>query len=480
LTNIGGAALGVGISAAQGIMAQSAYKDQLDAINRGEWDREKYKTKEEAMAGAQTERNEGVGGAVGSGIGTVIGTVLGGPVGAMIGGAIGKFAGEYIGKNWTKITDWFSNGWNKVVKYFTSINWGKVGETLISVFLPPVGAIIQVVKHWDEISAWFSEKWDAAMASVSVLWQNIKEGWDSNIAQPFKEYVIQPIKDGIKWLDENIWQPVKSFFAKVKEGWDKLMAGIQKFLDDPWGSIKQGAKNKYEEAKDWAKDKYNSAKDWLKEKLNFSVGGIVGGNSYSGDRVLTGLNSGEMVLNKNQQAALFSFINEMPSVLSKISSNGNVSYYNASNYSNSSISKAESSNTFNGIQTDLFRSIGGIISSIVSPLSVLKNSNDVKAKPVGEKEYVYTPTNSNPISNGVTEVTVKDINVNVNGTLKLDAGNFTKNIDINQLLNDSSFVSQLKDLIKQSINNDINNGRFMNDIASMRGMPSQVGLWGRK
>ena len=139
-------------------------------------------------------------------------------------------------------------------------------------------------------------------------------------------------------------------------------------------------------------------------------GGIVGGNSYSGDKILTGLNSGEMVLNATQQASLF---------------------------------------------------------------------NMIKAKPVGEKEYVYVPTNVNS-SNGFSEITVKDINVNINGTLKLDAGNLTKNIDINHLLNDSSFVSQLKDLIKESINNDINNGRFMNDIASMRGMPSQVGLWGRK
>ena len=170
-----------------------------------------------------------------------------------------------------------------------------------------------------------------------------------------------------------------------------------------------------------------------------------------------------MVLNKNQQAALFNFINEMPSVLSKIGSNGNVSYYNARNYSNSTdrslqmsydtsnlvsrvlnstanTSKIESNNTFNGIQTDLFRSLGSVISSIVSPLSILKNSNDVKAKPVGEKEYIYTPANNDSISNGVTEVTVKDINVNVNGNLKLDTGNFTKNIDINQLLKNPLFT----------------------------------------
>ena len=322
-------------------------------------------------------------------------------------------------------------GWDNAMKVFS---------ILLHNSKKAITEAIEIIKEiWDTVSNTVSElwantidgiknAWDEKIAQpAAALWEGIKNAWNENITQPFKEYVIQPIKDGIKWLDENIWQPVKSFFAKVKEGWDKLMGGIQKFLDDPWGTIKQGANNKYEEAKDWAKDKYNGAKDWIKEKLNFSVGGIVGGNSYSGDRVLTGLNSGEMILNASQQSSLFSFISSIPSIMS----------------------------------------------------SMLNNRNDVKAKPVGEREYIYTPSNTNR-GNGITELTVRDINVNVNGTLKLDAGNFTKNIDINQLLNDSSFVSQLKDLIKESINNDINNGRFMNDIASMRGMPSQVGLWGRK
>jgi len=430
MVNVGGAALGVGISAAQGIMAQSAYKDKLDLINRGEWDRERYKTKEEAMAGAQTERNEGVGGAVGSGVGTVIGTILGGPVGAMIGGAIGKFAGEYIGKNWTKITDWFSKGWDKVVKYFTSIDWGKVGETLISVFLPPVGAIIQVVKHWDDITAWVGEKWDGAMSQLSVLWKDIKDGWNNYIEQPFKEYVLQPIKDIVKWTDENILQPVKSFFAKVKEGWDKLMGGIQKFLDDPWGSIKQGAKNTYEDAKGWAKEKWDGAKGWVNDLFSekHANGGIVGGNSYSGDKVLTGLNSGEMVLNKNQQSRLFNFISNASDVIS----------------------------------------------------TALNGDNGIKTRPFGENSFRMIPRDIS-VENGqkVSEITVKDVNLNVNGTIKLDAGNFAKNIDINQLLNDSSFVSSLKEIIKNSINNDMNGGRFMNDNATLRGSIGTTTYWGR-
>lgn len=41
----------------------------------------------------------------------------------------------------------------------------------------------------------------------------------------------------------------------------------------------------------------------------FANGGIVGGSSYTGDKVLARLNSGEMVLNKHQQRNLFGLIN---------------------------------------------------------------------------------------------------------------------------------------------------------------------------
>lgn len=41
----------------------------------------------------------------------------------------------------------------------------------------------------------------------------------------------------------------------------------------------------------------------------FATGGIVGGNSYSGDRVPAMVNSGEMILNKEQQSRLFNMVN---------------------------------------------------------------------------------------------------------------------------------------------------------------------------
>lgn len=46
-----------------------------------------------------------------------------------------------------------------------------------------------------------------------------------------------------------------------------------------------------------------------KSAHKFANGGIVGGNSYTGDRVTANVNSGEMILNRTQQARLFQMIN---------------------------------------------------------------------------------------------------------------------------------------------------------------------------
>ena len=52
-----------------------------------------------------------------------------------------------------------------------------------------------------------------------------------------------------------------------------------------------------------------SAKSALAEAPAFAMGGIVGGSSFQGDRVLARVNSGEMILNKAQQGRLFGMIN---------------------------------------------------------------------------------------------------------------------------------------------------------------------------
>lgn len=47
----------------------------------------------------------------------------------------------------------------------------------------------------------------------------------------------------------------------------------------------------------------------VKSAGSFATGGVIGGNSYAGDRLTAHVNSGEMILNKQQQARLFNIAN---------------------------------------------------------------------------------------------------------------------------------------------------------------------------
>lgn len=265
-----------------------------------------------------------------------------------------------------------------------------------------------------------------------------------------------------------ITTPFRLFISSI-EGIGKLILHPVDTIKNAWNSLKNwwNSDNKLERL-------WNIGKNVVMGEKH-ADGGIVGGNSYSGDRILTGLNSGEMVLNKDQQTQLFKFIQNASSILTKIGSSNGVTYYNASN-KHSAIHNNVGGNILSNILSTIFNSNSNIVSS------ALNTNNNIKTVPFGENSFRKIPKSeyTEYSYNKGGEIVVKDINLNVNGTLKLDAGTVTKNLDINQLLSDTTFISSLKDLIKQSINNDINNGKFMNDIASMRGMPSQVGLWGRK
>lgn len=304
LANVGGAALGLGLSAYQGFNAQGKYNNTVNEINNSNMsDTEKAK----ALENARIDRNSEVGGAVGQGVGTVLGTFFFGPLGGMIGAAVGKFAGEFIGKYWDPI--W--NGIKNIVKTLGNAIWG-----------------------------------------------------------------------GIKFLVDN--NPI----AWMAEGIGKLFG------------------------KDWSPTKIIG--DLFSSGEKHSEGGVIGGNSRSGDRVPILANSGEAVITPQQFNAAFG---ETP----------------------------------------------------VRPKDSL-----------GEKEYVYKPTRSETSNVNGNTITVKDFNINLSGTVKLDAGNYSKSINGRELLNDYEFMTEIKNMIKQSINQGINGGRFLNDVATVAGFPSQTSMYGKK
>ena len=371
-----------------------------------------------------------------------------GPLGAGIGAAVGAIKGAY--DTWKSLPE---NADKDFIDYAKS-----VGDS--------------IVEGGKEAFNWAKEKVGPALSAVN---KDIEE------------------RGGYLSVAFNaITTPIRLFISSI-EGIGKLILHPVDTIKNSWNSLKNwwNSDNKLERLWNMGKNAVIGEKH--------ADGGIVGGNSYSGDRILTGLNSGEMVLNKDQQTKLFKFIQNASSILTKIGSSNGVTYYNASNkysnlsssYDTSRISSILDNRSIREKHSAIHNNIGGnILSNILSTIfnsnsnivsSALNTNNNIKTVPFGENSFRKIPKSdyTEYSYNKGGEIIVKDINLNVNGTLKLDAGTVTKNLDINQLLSDTTFISSLKDLIKQSINNDMNGGRFMNDNATLRGSLGTTTYWGR-
>lgn len=273
-----------------------------------------------------------------------------------------------------------------------------LGTAIGTIFGGPIGGIIGAVigdkvggfvgKHFNTILSglWKGTKW-----ILSGLWKGIK--WVGDKLGKFFTWC----GDKIKWFFNFITAPITFIGRLLKPIASPIIKKVKGFF-------------------------------------GFATGGIIGGDSYHGDKLKANVNSGEMILTMSQQKKLFDFANSATSL-------------------------------FGGNRSYVKKVVGDKRSLII-------------AKPVGEKEYIHKPSRSNASEN--RSIKINDFNINISGTIKLDGGNTSKNIDINKLLSNHEFVSSLKEIIKSSINNDINGGRLMNDDSLRRGAPSQVTLWGRK
>lgn len=536
LTKVGGAALAGVTSLGLAGLDVSDIRKQMDELSKsykeGKVSQDEYNKKMRELSNQKNEAiGSGVGGVVGGALGSLLDEFLG-PFGTIIGAMVGDAIGGFVGNVWNNISNAVSDFWNGTVRNLAESLFGKAGTAVVDAigsfvdgYTNGVGVVLETVLSgigdflggaWDGIKTIFGGTWDGIVkifhgdltgffdiiaAQAKGTWKIISGavvGVWKVVTAPFLG--LWEIFKGFGNAMVDLWGGVVAVYNNVAEGistaWDAtvgafsavgqwiqdrlngavetisgVFSGLGEWFINAWGNITgvfdtvggwfrsawEGAIGIFSTVGGWLRSAWNGVisvfsgiGDFFKrtwygflKALNGIIkyipgvdyidipeeyaanGGIIGGDSYQGDKIITGINSGEMVINRNQQSNLFGFISNIPSILS----------------------------------------------------SMLVNKNDVKAKPIGEKEYIYTP-NSNS-NNGVTELTVRDININVNGTIKLDAGNFAKNIDINQLLNDSSFVSSLKEIIKSSINNDMNGGRFMNDNATLRGSLGTTTYWGR-
>lgn len=107
--------------------------------------------------------------------------------------------------------------------------------------------------------------------------------------------------------------------------------------------------------------------------------------------------------------------------------------------------------------------IGGLLGAAFGPLGALAgasigtfisskvNSESIKPKPLGEDAVEVKNTDIENTSTTSSDLSSQTINLNINGTLKLDAGSAQKDIDIKKLLDEPSIKDKLIDLIWQGL-----------------------------
>ena len=143
-----------------------------------------------------------------------------------------------------------------------------------------------------------------------------------------------------------------------------------------------------------------------------AMGTIIPGDSYVGDKVPAMLNSGEMVLNKGEQNTLFKML-----------------------------------------------SLG------IAPVKLA--AKGVESLPIiGQAMHIVKQLGGSALSIGK-----QSIDLNVSGTIKLDAGNGnTAMLDAGKLLNDQRFISKIAELVSDAANRNVNAGKVVRSTSSKKGM----------
>ena len=296
---------------------------------------------------------------------------------------------------------------------------GLIGENWDS--SPILRAIVQffmpwiyVIRHWDDITKWFSDAWN----SIVKLWNSTGEwlgrAWDT---------VVNAYNSTVDWF-KGAWGTVMDYYNGVvdwfKGAWGKVTS--------VWDSVANFVKGVF--------DGFVSIIDWIKEKVGAAI-----------DIVETPVKAVKKVVEDPVGAAKGAW--DTVKGWFGFADGGIVP----------------------GIGT------GDTVPAMLTPGEYVVPREDViKAKPVGNNDFTLKPVSSESSKVGDSTVTVKDFNININGSLRLDGGMNSAKIDVNELLRDPQFVLQLKEVITDAISASYHGGRKLNDVPTMRGLLTQSTL----
>jgi hypothetical protein len=209
-----------------------------------------------------------------------------------------------------------------------------------------IGVIAEII-----LSSYVPAMWASATATIAATWPILAVGLAVGSAVFALVWLYQNwdfVMNGIKNISGSVWQWIQSNWFNVLINALYVMAGPLGWLLGAWNNNLFGMRDTAYRVKDAIVGAFNGIKDsvsnsvsstwngvinsfrdklngfrnminpiiwkirsipgvpWIDEIPAFATGGIVGGNSTSGDKILARVNSGELILNRGQQDRLAS------------------------------------------------------------------------------------------------------------------------------------------------------------------------------
>ena len=243
-----------------------------------------------------------------------------------------------------------------------------------------------------------------------------------------------------------------------------IAKGIDKGVSSLWGSLKDTFKAMF-------------AGGGIVRKA--AMGAIIPGDSYVGDKVPALLNSGEMVLNKGEQNTLFKMLSlgTLPiraAAKEEFKRGGIVrkaamgAIIPGDSYVGDKVPALLNSGEMvlnKGEQNTLFKMLS------LGTLPIRAAAKGVESLPViGQAMHIVKQIGGN-LGGGNLSLGKQSIDLNVSGTIKLDAGNGnTTMLDASKLLKDQRFISKIAELVSDAANRNVNAGKVVRSTSSKKGM----------